>query len=81
VLRAFRGKHDPKAVAIIASYVEKEKDATLRGEAARTLGRLLPAGRAVRRLVVDAAIRTRSAVLQGRQLGRTPAVAALFALG
>jgi putative membrane-bound dehydrogenase-like protein len=40
VLRALRGMHDPKAVALLSSYVEKEKDPALRGEAARTLGRL-----------------------------------------
>ncbi|MDQ3441853.1 MAG: PQQ-dependent sugar dehydrogenase [Planctomycetota bacterium] len=40
VLRALRGMHDPRAVAIVARYVEGEKDAALRGEAARTLGRL-----------------------------------------
>jgi putative membrane-bound dehydrogenase-like protein len=40
VLRSLRAMHDPKAVALLARYIESEKDAGLRGEAARTLGRL-----------------------------------------
>ncbi len=40
VLRALRGMHDPKAVALLTQYVSNEKDALLRGEASRTLGRL-----------------------------------------
>ncbi|MGB7157478.1 MAG: hypothetical protein WBD40_05395 [Tepidisphaeraceae bacterium] len=40
VLRALRGMHDPKSVALLAQYIATEKNAELRGEAARTLGRL-----------------------------------------
>ncbi|HEV2296438.1 MAG TPA: HEAT repeat domain-containing protein [Tepidisphaeraceae bacterium] len=40
VLRALRGIHEAKAVAILSRYLETEKDGALRGEAARTLGRL-----------------------------------------
>ncbi len=40
LLRALRGMHDPKSVALLTQYVATEKDATLRGEASRTLGRL-----------------------------------------